>query len=310
MKTPKPMVRIAPDSYSSYSEAVLSGGGRLVFEDEAPEVLLWSRHGAADELANFVKSTPSLKWVQLPSAGVEDFFRTGAVETHPDIIWTSAKGAYAEPVAEHAHALILALLRMLHVRARSTTWGTQAGETLHGKRILIIGGGGIAKALARVLSPYSPSITIIRRHLYPVANTDQVLGMEHLHRQLPLADIIVLAAALTPETFGMLSETELSLMRPEAYLVNVARGGLVVTDDLVAALTDRSISGAALDVTDPEPLPDGHPLWTLENAIVTPHTADTMQMIIPLLAHRIRENLMRFRSGQRLLGIIDPDSGY
>lgn len=303
-------VRIAPDIYPEYATAVKRAGGEISTNGTSPDVLIWSRHGAADELADAVRDIRSLRWVQLPAAGVEDFFRSGAVAARPDVVWTSAKGAYAEPVAEHAHALTLALLRRLPERIRATSWGTQAGTTLHRRRVLIIGGGGVAQEFARLLTVYSTDTTVIRRRPLPIEHAHRVLGMEHLHRELPRADVVVLATALTPETYGMFSEVELGLMRPDAILVNVARGGLVVTDDLVDALESGRIAGAALDVTDPEPLPAGHPLWTLETAIVTPHTADTLAMIVPLLARRIEQNVARFGRGEELLGVIDPAEGY
>lgn len=303
-------VSILPDLYPAYEQAVLSAGAKLVDTQDRPEVLIWSRHGAPDVLARAVAELETIRWVQLPAAGVEDFFRAGAVTSRVDVAWTSAKGAYAEPVAEHAHALTLALLRRFPERVRATKWGVQAGMSLHRKRVLIVGGGGIGHELARLLTVYSTETTVIRRRPLPVAHTARVLTMDHLHRELPQADVVVLAVALTPETHGIFSETEFALMKPTAILVNVARGGLVVTDDLVDALESGSIAGAAVDVTDPEPLPDGHPLWALDNAIVTPHTADTLEMIIPLLARRIEENLVRFAAGQQLLGVIDPAEGY
>lgn len=303
-------VCILPDPYPAYEEAVISAGAKLIDAAGRPEVLIWSRHGAPDVLAATVTELDSVRWVQLPAAGVEDFFRAGAVASRDDVVWTSAKGAYAEPVAEHAHALVLALLRRLPERLRAAGWGAQAGTSLHRKRVLIVGGGGIAHELARLLTVYSTETTVVRRRQLPVPHTARVLTMEHLHRELPAADVVVLAAALTPETHGMFSETEFGLMRSEAILVNVARGGLVVTDDLVEALESGAIAGAAVDVTDPEPLPDGHALWSMGNAIVTPHTADTIEMIVPLLARRIEENLTRFMAGQDLIGTVDRTEGY
>ena len=105
-------------------------------------------------------------------------------------------------------------------------------------------------------------------------------------------------------------DAALAAMRPDAWLVNVARGRHVDTDALVAALTASAIGGAALDVTDPEPLPDGHPPWHLERCIITPHTADTTEMIRPLLARRIRDNVARFAAGEPLIGLVDPALGY
>lgn len=303
-------VCILPDQYPAYAQAVLGAGAKLVDTDDRPDVLIWSRHGAPDVLTSTVAELDSVRWVQLPAAGVEDFFRAGAVTSRDDVVWTSAKGAYAEPVAEHAQTLILALLRRLPERLRASSWGSQAGTSLHRKRILIVGGGGIAHELARLLTVFGTETTVIRRRQLPVPHVSRVLTMEHLHRELPHADVVVLAAALTPETHGLFSEAEFALMNSDAILVNVARGGLVVTDDLVDALESGAIAGAAVDVTDPEPLPAGHPLWSMDNALVTPHTADTIEMIIPLLAQRIEENLIRFAAGRPLVGTIDRAEGY
>jgi D-3-phosphoglycerate dehydrogenase len=121
---------------------------------------------------------------------------------------------------------------------------------------------------------------------------------------------VVLALALTPETTGLVGVEELALMDGDAWLVNVARGAHVVTDDLVAALDAGAIGGAALDVTDPEPLPDGHPLWALDNCLVTPHVANTWEMAEPLLAERVRANVERWGRGEALLGLVDPRLGY
>ena len=122
--------------------------------------------------------------------------------------------------------------------------------------------------------------------------------------------MVFLALALTPDTEHIIGAAELGRMRPDAWLVNVARGRHVDTGALVTALSRGAIGGAALDVTDPEPLPDGHPLWALERCIITPHTADTDEMVQRLLAERIRQNVARFAAGQPPDGVIDPDVGY
>jgi D-3-phosphoglycerate dehydrogenase len=120
----------------------------------------------------------------------------------------------------------------------------------------------------------------------------------------------VLALALTPETRGMIGTAELERMDPDAWLVNVARGAHVVTDELVEALRAQTIGGAALDVTDPEPLPAGHQLWDLDNCLITPHTANTWQMAEPLFAERVRVNVERYGRGEPLVGGVDPALGY
>ncbi len=138
----------------------------------------------------------------------------------------------------------------------------------------------------------------------------RVVGPSELHAVLPTADAVVLACALTPETVGLISARELALMKPDAWLVNVGRGRLIVTDDLVDALRERRIGGATLDVTDPEPLPKDHPLWTLDNCLVTPHIGNTRAMAVPLLSERITTNCRRFAAGEPLVGIVDVALGY
>jgi phosphoglycerate dehydrogenase-like enzyme len=144
----------------------------------------------------------------------------------------------------------------------------------------------------------------------PMPGAARTLGPDRLAEALAGARAVVLAPALTPETRGMIGPAELAAMEPYAWLVNVGRGGLVDTGALVRALRAGQIGGAALDVTDPEPLPDGHPLWDLPNCLITPHTADTEEMTRPLLADRIAENVRRLTAGQELIGLVDPDLGY
>ena len=119
-----------------------------------------------------------------------------------------------------------------------------------------------------------------------------------------------MALALTPETHGIMGKKQFEVMQSHAWLVNVGRGKQIVTDDLVWALNTGEIGGAALDVTDPEPLPTGHPLWSMPNCIITPHVGNTAEMVPPLLALRITENVRRFARGEQLIGIVDLAVGY
>jgi D-3-phosphoglycerate dehydrogenase len=127
---------------------------------------------------------------------------------------------------------------------------------------------------------------------------------------LPGADAVVLALALTEETAGMFSRTQFELMERHAWIVNVARGRHIVTDDLVWALRTGEIGGAALDVTDPEPLPEGHPLWSMHNCFITPHVGNTADMVPALLSVRITHNVRRHARGEALDGLIDVELGY
>jgi phosphoglycerate dehydrogenase-like enzyme len=251
---------------------------------------------------------PDARWVQLPFAGVERVAEAGLLDD--ERIWTCAKGAYAEPVAEHALTLALAGLRHLPSRVAARSWGIPAGTSLFDRKVTIVGGGGIATSLLELLAPFRVEATVVRRRSDAVPGAARTLPVERLHEALGDALVVVLALALTPETTGIIGAAELAAMDDRAWLVNVARGRHVDTDALVAGLRDGAIAGAALDVTEPEPLPDGHPLWELDNCIVTPHTADTIEMVVPLLADRIRTNVQLLAAGEPLEGLVDASAGY
>jgi phosphoglycerate dehydrogenase-like enzyme len=295
-----PPIAVGPDPVAKWiRQAVEDGGGALVPASEA-EALVWNDPFDVDALQRTLAEGPKIRWVQLPWAGVENFAAAGVFQN--SLTWTCGKGVYAEPVAEHALTLALALMRDLPTRITATSWGEQSGRSLYDGHVTILGGGGIATSLLQLLEPFRATATVVRR--------SGPTTLEHLDQALERADVVVLALALTPETRGVINKHTLERMQSHAVLVNVARGRHVVTDDLVDALEHHTIAGAGLDVTDPEPLPDGHPLWQLENCIVTPHSADTADMIRPLLSRRIRENVARFAEGQELIGPVDPGLGY
>ena len=303
-----PRIAVGPRSAEWAAEAICRGGGEPVTLDTEPEGLVWTDAAAMDQLRAVLAARPGISWVQLPQAGIERAVDAGVIDHERR--WTSAKGAYAEPVAEHALALLLAGLRQLTVRARARSWGEPGGVSLYGQPVTIVGGGGIATELLRLLEPFRTQVTVVRRHPEPLPGAARMIGADRLAEALPGARAVVLTLALTPETKGLIGRTELAAMERDAWLVNVARGGLVDTGALLDALLSGRIGGAALDVTDPEPLPPGHPLFNLPNCLITPHTADTEEMTRPLLADRIAENVRRLAAGQELIGQVDPDLGY
>jgi phosphoglycerate dehydrogenase-like enzyme len=299
-------IALAPAGERTWlGEAVEAGGGTLVDPADA-EGLVWASTGGAADLADLLRAHEGIRWVQLPWAGIEPFVPVLDAEH----TWTCGKGVYAVPVAEHALTLGLAGLRGLASYGRATTWTPPQGRNLVGADITILGGGGISEELLALLAPFGARVTVVRRHPRPMDGAAQVVGQDALADALRGRRLVVLALALTPETTGIIGSDELTAMDDDAWLVNVARGGHVVTDDLVDALRSCAIGGAALDVTDPEPLPDGHPLWTLPNALLTPHVGNTPEMARPLLSERISENTRRFGAGEALLGLVDPASGY
>ncbi len=301
-------IAILPEPTDTLEAAVLAGGGTVAELSGSTRGLVWRDFGRGADLAAVLDAHPSIGWVQLPLAGVERFART--LSDHPGVLWTSAKGAFAQPVAEHALALALALLRQLPKRILATSWGDSSGTSLYGLRVLIVGAGGIAHELISLLRPFGVTVTVVRRGPGEVPGADRTVTAEHFLDVLPEADVVVIAAAATAETRNLVGETELRIMKDTAILVNIARGSLVDTDALAGALASRQIAGAGLDVTNPEPLPDGHPLWEEPNAIITPHTADTPEMVEPLLAERVRANVAAFLGDGRFEGRVDPVAGY
>lgn len=285
----------------------MAGGGEVVQLAEAT-ALVWTDHADPLGLEGVLDTHPTLEWVQLPWAGVDPYI--DLVRRHPERIWTCAKGVYSEPVAEHALTLALAGRRCLGRFARERTWTTQAGENLLGTKVALVGGGGIARSFLRLIGPFGCQVTVVRGTPEPLEGAVEVVGQDRLDEALTGADLVVLALPLLPETKGLIGRRQLSLLAPGACLVNVARGEHVVTGDLVTALEDGTLGSAGLDVTDPEPLPDGHALWGRSNVIITPHTANTQEMAVPLLGGRVRENVERYAAGQPLVGYIDARRGY
>jgi len=301
-------VALAPAGARGWlADAIAAGGGELVEPDRA-DVLVWAVPDDAGALGATLEAHPGIRWVQLPWAGIEQ--QVDVVRAHPDRTWTCGKGVYAEPVAELALTLLLAGLRGLGVYGRATTWSAPLGTNLRGRRVVVAGGGGITESLLRLLVPFACDVTVVRRRPALMPGASRVVGSDELDAAIEGADALVLALALTPATEGLVDRRRLDRMADHGWLVNVARGRHVVTDDLVAALREGAIGGAGLDVTDPEPLPDGHPLWTMPNVLVTPHVGNTPAMAVPLLSGRIAANLRRWAAGEPLLGPVDVTLGY
>jgi phosphoglycerate dehydrogenase-like enzyme len=299
-------ISILPKSFPEYENAVLSAGGELVDFDETVSAVIWTDYSKPNDLHELLKANPQVSWVQLPFAGVDAF---AEVINHP-IRFTSAKGAYRQPVAEHALLLMMALGRVIPERARAKSWGKNFAVSLYDSRILIVGGGGITEELLLLLAPFNTEVAVIRNRNIALDGATVTRTFEALDDELAKADFVVIAAALTDETRGLFNASKFALMKPSAYLVNVARGPLVVTGDLIAALKQGHIAGAAADVTDPEPLPDGHPLWDAPNMLITPHTADTRVQVVPLFAKRIDVNVKAYLGQGEWVGVVDPALGY
>jgi D-3-phosphoglycerate dehydrogenase len=308
LRVSSPAVYVGPAADREIADAVRAGGGTVVASPADADAIVW-RGGPeqADELAQAL--SPRVRWVQLHSAGIERWLATGLVDDGR--VWTSAAGAYSEVVAEHALTLVLAGLRRLHEAARSTSWDASLhGRSLRGATVAVVGAGGIGRALISMLAPLRARAVAVTRSGRRVPGAAESIANDRLAEVWPRADVVVLAAPATAETRHLLDAAALAALPSHAWVVNVARGSLVDTDALVRALAHGSIAGAALDVTEPEPLPDDHPLWREPRALITPHTANPPGAMEAALAERVRENVARFRDGRELLGVVELARGY
>lgn len=313
--TPGP-IAVEPTKGEAFVDAVDAAGGDVAPLSVDTRGLVWLSEKRAEELWELLQEYPRIEWVQLPWAGVDAFSEVLAeLANRPESerpVVTSAKGAYSQPVAEHALALVLATLRQLPQKARAAHWQAQrTGLSLFGNKIILVGAGGVARAIIDLLHPFGCEITVVRRDpAVAVEGATRTVGAEQWRDYLPECDAVILAAAQTEDTRALIGQPELSQMPAHSVLVNIARGPLVDTDALVAALESGSIAGAGLDVTDPEPLPDDHALFDIPQCVITSHSADTPEMTKPLLAARVKYNTEAFLSGGALRGVVSVSAGY
>ncbi|MBJ8346810.1 D-isomer specific 2-hydroxyacid dehydrogenase family protein [Antrihabitans sp. YC2-6] len=302
-------IALGPTQERQLVDAIERGSGVLA-DIDAARGLVWATgpDGFPDPLP------PGVEWVQLYAAGVEEFFTTGIIGRNPKVQFTSAAGAFANTVAEHTLALLLAGVRYLPEQILATTWRQPEFfphiGTLRNSTVAIIGAGGIGRALIPMLAAVGAHVLAVSRSGRPVPGAVETLPVIRLDEVWARTDHVVIAAPATPATKHIVGADELAQLKPTSWLINIARGSLVDTDALVKALQNNIIGGAGLDVTEPEPLPDDHPLWSLPNAIVTPHLSNPPQRRVEAFAERVSANVARFAAGNELLSKVDPVSGY
>ena len=285
--------------------AVERAGATVVSLADADGVI-WADPAAVAVFSELMDAAPQARWVQLPYAGIE----TMAHLLDHERIWTCGKGVYADDCAEWIMAALLTAFRDMPRFARATEWPSQSGRNLLGARLTVLGGGGLATSFLRLIEPWACEVTVVRRSGEPVDGAQRVLTPDQRLDAVSEADAVIVCLALTPETIGIVDADLLAAMPDDAWLINVGRGRHVVNDDLLAALDADSIAGAVLDVTDPEPLPADHRLWSFDNVLITPHVGNTPEMGLPRLAERVEENVARWIAGEPLVGIVDVDAGY
>lgn len=261
----------------------------------------------------------SLHWLQVYSAGVEWCTSLAAMQGR-DYLLTNGQHMASPALAETSIALMMALVRGLDLYYQNQLdgkWvrdvGSPAGTfmELEGRTMLVVGLGGIGTQVAKRSHGLGMRVIATRGSRREGPEFVDYVGLAHeLHDLAPQADVVVNAAPLTEETRGLFDKAFFELMKPTAFFISVGRGASTVTDDLVAALENGVIAGAGLDVTDPEPLPEGHPLWSAPRVIITPHTAGRGDRGRERLFMLVRENLRRYVAGEPLLSVVDIGRGY
>ena len=249
------------------------------------------------DLENKLAAMPDLKVVQLLSAGVEDILG----QTPEGVQLCDARGVHGVAVGEMVLALMLASYRQVphFVRAQARgEWSDAQGEDLEDKRVLVVGAGDLGEQTAKRLKGFG-AVPVLVAH----SARDGVHATSELPDLLPDADAVVLTLPLTPDTEGMVDAEFLAALPDGALLVNVARGKVVDTDALLAELTSGRLR-AALDVVEPEPLPDGHPLWTAPNLLLTPHAAGNVKRSGQRAYALVRAQLERFVKGEELQNVV------
>ncbi|MBL8796349.1 MAG: MBL fold metallo-hydrolase [Planctomycetia bacterium] len=276
--------------------------------------------GDADAVIGFctpeiVQAAKNLRWVQVGSAGVEHY--TFPEITKSKIVLTNTQRLYGPNVADQAFALLLALTRGLRevtpAQVNEAAWlkPKNQPQELHGKTMLVVGLGGMGTQIARRADAFGMQVMAIDpKDLEKPSFVFSLEKPEKLMDLLPKADVVVLACPLTAETKGLFGSPQFRAMKSSAYFVNIARGGIVQTAALQEALEKKHIAGAGLDVTDPEPLPDRHPLWKLSNCIISPHIGGQSPEAMDRQWRLWRENVRRFAAGEPLLCVVDKERGY
>ncbi|HEY3501672.1 MAG TPA: D-2-hydroxyacid dehydrogenase [Actinocatenispora sp.] len=278
---------------------------------DADALLVWDFRSRAVPAA-WPADGPHPSWVHVAAAGVDTVLCPALREG--GVTLTNSRGVFETPIAEYVTGLVLAMAKGLPdtlSAQREQRWAYRETESVAGRTVLVVGTGPIGRAIAVMLRAVGLAVTGVgRTRRDGDADFGTVHGFDELPGLLGGADYVVLAAPLTTQTAGMIDSAALAAMRRGARLVNVGRGGLVVTDDLVDALTAGRIAGAALDVFDVEPLPADSPLWRVPGLVVSPHmSGDTVGWRDQLAALYV-DNLVRWLDGRPLRNVVDLRLGY
>ena len=269
-----------------------------------------------NDLDNFKGHTQHVKWIQASSSGIGQLVKRYQLGTL-DAILTTAAGVHAIPLAEFTLWAMLAFAKnypLARRQQRAHVWERFHNDDLEGKTLAVVGLGQIGQAVARKASQNGLRVIGSKRSTEGLAphelHVEELYRHEDIHTMLVQANYVCLICPLTPETEGLIGETELHSMKNEGVLINIGRGALVQEQPLIAALQGKEIAGAVLDVAPQEPLPSDHPLWDMDNVILFPHSASTSKQENARLTNLFIENYKRFEAGRPLKNVFDPARRY
>ena len=318
MFVPSFVEAIRPDYKQWIQEAV--GDARVTFSAELSDL----RAAAVDaevvlgRCQAITEASTSLRWFHRYGSGMEACLRNPALQDEA-VLLTNGAGLDGPYMSEHVIAMTMMLSHRMHqyyINQLNRTWDRTPDflasiKPIHGKNMLVVGLGGIGTHIAQRAAALGMKVTATRRSSREGPSYVDYVGLSHELLALAAeADFVVSAVPLTQETVGLYDEEFFRVMKDTAYFINVARGRSVVTEDLVSALQAGEIAGAGLDVTDPDPLPDSHPLWAMPNVLITPHTSNRSGIGSIDRIILVRENLRRYAAGEPMLNVVNRSLGY
>lgn len=282
---------------------------------ETKEDVQWADIILGNAQADYICASPKLQWLQTTSAGVDPYAQPGVLAESTKV--TNATGAYGLAISEHMLGMLLSIQKKLSLyrdKQKEAQWKSLGRVTsVYGATVLVLGMGDIGGEFAKRCKALGAYVIGMRRTDTAKPDyADEICLTEDLDKVLPRADVIAISLPGTPATNGLISKERIEKMKDGAIILNVGRGSVVDTQALCEALESGKLMGAGLDVTDPEPLPKGHPLWQIPTAVITPHISgffhlqETYERIIGIFA----ENLEKFRKGEALRNPVDLQKGY
>lgn len=302
------------------------------FEDIPTDIIKKAEVMLTSKSVPLPDAAPELRWIQFSYAGI-DFIKDHPLFSREDFIATTLSGANATKVAEYALMALLALGHklpmMIHYQDKKIwppdRWRRFKAKELRGSTVGLLGYGSIARELARLLQPFDVKILAIKNNLENLSTNgftpegtgdpegiyfDRLYPPEAVHSVIKKSDYVVVSLPLTETTKNIINSREFELMKTDAYLVSLGRGGQVNETALLHALREKQIAGAVLDVFNTEPLPQDNPLWTAPNLVITPHIAGNTDRYNDMVVELFKENLHRYLANEELLNIFHPERGY